>query len=101
MWRDAPGIAPGQLQHLERLAGRQLGQYRTAQRPCFAQGHRTLRSIGQGGGVMWGEYVFGETDIGQIGPDRVGTGVETDRPPLEREALTRWPAGGRGRRQRR
>lgn len=50
---------------------------------------------------MRGEYVFSEPDIGQIRPDRMGTGVETDGPPLERKALTRWLAGGQGRRQRR
>ncbi len=50
---------------------------------------------------MRGEYVFSEPDISQIGPDRMGAGVETDGPPLERKALTRWLAGGQGRRQRR
>lgn len=101
MRRDAPCVPTGEFQHLERLARRQLGQHRTAQRAALAQGHGASRPIGQGRGIMRGEYVFSEPDIGQIGPDRMGTGVETDGPPLERKALTRWLAGGQGRRQRR
>ena len=47
------------------------------------------------------EYVFSEPDIGEIGANRMGARVQPDGPPLKREALTRWLAGGRGRRRRR
>ncbi len=47
------------------------------------------------------EYVFSEPDIGQIGTNRMGAGIETDGPTLQRKALTRWLVGGQGRRQRR
>lgn len=47
------------------------------------------------------EYVFSEPNIGQVGPDGIGAGIEADGPPLQRKALTRWLVGGRGRRRRR
>jgi len=50
---------------------------------------------------MGREYVFSQPDIGQIGTNRVGSRIELDGAPLQGEALTRWPAGGLGRRQRR
>lgn len=50
---------------------------------------------------MRGEYVCGQPNIGQIGPDRMGARVEADGAPLQGETLTRWLAGGRGRRRRR
>lgn len=101
MRRDAPGMAARQFQNLERLARPQLGEDRAVRGTPLAQCHRRVGSIGQGGGVMGREYVFSEPDIGQIGTNRMGPRVEPDGAPLQGEALTRWPAGGLGRRQRR
>jgi hypothetical protein len=35
------------------------------------------------------EHLIGEADIGEIGADRMGDGVEDDRTPGQRERLTR------------
>lgn len=101
MGGDAPGVAACQFQYLERLARPQLSQHRAARRTSFAQCHRRMGPIGQGRGIMGREYVFSEPDIGQVGANRMGARVEVDGTPLKGEALTRWPAGGQGRRRRR
>lgn len=94
-------MTTGKFQHFECLASRQLGQDRAARGAALAQGRRRMGSIGKGGGIMRGEYVFSQPNIRQIGADRIRAGVEADGAPLERETLTRWPVGGRGRRRRR
>jgi len=101
MRRDAPGMTTRQFQYLERLARPQLGQDRAIRGTSLAQCHRRVGSIGQGRGIMGREYVFSEPDIGQIGANRMGARVEPDGASLQGKALTRWPVGGLGRRQRR
>lgn len=41
------------------------------------------------------ENAIGEANIGEIGTDGVGTGIERDRAAGQREGVTLWRAGRR------
>ena len=88
--RNSPRLARRHVEHFEEFTGVDFAERRPVgceQRTIASHAHRQRRC------VMRREYPVGEPDIGQVGPDGLGSGVDRRRRSGQRKA-TRWPGGG-------
>ncbi len=83
-----PGPIAGDVQHGELLAGGELGQRLAVIGAGAAQGGGGREAAGQGTGVMGGDQLAGQRDIGDVLAIGMDARIERQRRPGEAEALS-------------